>query len=70
MLPETNHDGTSPEHLPSSKQQSDLFKPADEQFDFYITLAHLWDTEDLRCPEHLTIYEDKYKQPDEKRAVQ
>lgn len=67
-----NLSGTSKDPSGNSKLQSNLSKNGDEiAYDFYLTLAALYDTQDIQCPEHLTIYESpKYKQQDEDPAVQ
>lgn len=64
--------GKSQDPSENSKPQSNLSKNGDEiAYDFYLTLAALYDTQDIQCPQHLTIYESpKYKKQDEKRAVQ
>jgi hypothetical protein len=64
--------GKSQDPSGNSKLQSNLSKDGDEiEFDYYTSLATLYDTYDIRCPEHLRIYESpKYKKQDEKRAVQ
>ena len=52
--------GSSPEHLTIWKQQSGSFPKHELEYDYYLMLAHLYDTQDLTGPPH-AIYEEKIK---------
>lgn len=63
---ETTPNGYSQEPSTTWKQLSDSFPKHEVEYDYFTTLAHLYNTEDLTAPPHST-YEDESTTQDTKK---